>query len=164
MTWKYPQPRTLTRVSIFPVPFKKASDLGTAASVEDSEEVACSLQYWDACLASFRTYSEFHLSETHVSHLDLPLTTDRKKVAVSTVWRVVLDHDVLDNEDDFDRVDREIIVQPKSLVSVMRVDSYVNPGLVPKLQAAVDVSRVRVSVQNHLHFHGQALPPPSLNR
>ena len=162
MTWKYPQPRTLTRVSIFPVPFKKASDLGTAASVEDSEEVACSLQYWDACLASFRTYSEFHLSETHVSHLDLPLTTDRKKVAVSTVWRVVLDH-VLD-EDDFDRVDREIIVQPKSLVSVMRVDSYVNPGLVPKLQAAVDVSRVRVSVQNHLHFLGQALPPPSLNR
>ena len=108
-----------------------------------------------------RTYSEFHLSEHHVSHLDLPLTTDRKKVAVSTVWRVVLDH--AQDEDDFHPVDREIIVQPKSLVSVMRVDSYVNPGLVPKFQAAVDVSRVRISVQNHLHFVGHALPS-GLNR
>jgi hypothetical protein len=28
MTWQYPQPRTLTRVSIFPVPFKSASESG----------------------------------------------------------------------------------------------------------------------------------------
>jgi len=28
MTWQYPQPRTLTRVSVFPVPFKSASESG----------------------------------------------------------------------------------------------------------------------------------------
>jgi hypothetical protein len=28
MTWRYPQPRTLTRVSVFPVPFKSASESG----------------------------------------------------------------------------------------------------------------------------------------
>ena len=84
----------------------------------------------------FRTYSEFQLSETHVSHLDLPLTTDRKKVAVSDVWRVLLDYtDDSQDLNGFTHIDdREIIVQPKSLVSVMRVDSYVNPTLVPSLQ------------------------------
>ena len=45
----------------------------------------------------------------------------------------------------------------------MRIDSYVNPTLVPRIQAAFDVSRVRISVQNHLHFLGHTLPDP-LNR
>ena len=34
MTWRYPQPRTLTRVSVFPVPLKKASDLGSPGQVK----------------------------------------------------------------------------------------------------------------------------------
>ena len=28
MTWRYPQPRTLTRVTVFPVPFMSASESG----------------------------------------------------------------------------------------------------------------------------------------
>ena len=32
MTWKYPQPRTLTRVSVFPVPIKKAADIDSTSS------------------------------------------------------------------------------------------------------------------------------------
>jgi hypothetical protein len=70
--------------------------------------VSCALQFWDAGLSAFRTYSEFCLSEQHVTHLDLPITSDRKKVSVSEKWRIVIDHQVtsgaagpLDPEKDF---------------------------------------------------------------
>jgi hypothetical protein len=96
--------------------------------------VLCALQYWDKSLNSFRTYSEFFLSEQQVTHLDLPLTSDRKKVSVSEKWRIALDYqdDVSDDNDDKPKTD--IIVTPKSLVSVIRIDSYYNPNLIPKIQ------------------------------
>ena len=84
---------------------------------EAENEVGCALQYWDACLGGFRNYSEFHLSEHQVCHLDLPLTTDRKKMAMSSVWRVLLNVQDDEVDADFHKLDREIIVQPKSLVS-----------------------------------------------
>ena len=97
----------------------------------------CALQYWDKSLNSFRTYSEFFLSEQQVTHLDLPLTSDRKKVSVSEKWRIALDYqdDVSVDDDEGDVPKSDIIVTPKSLVSVVRVDSYYNPNLIPKIQA-----------------------------
>ena len=103
-----------------------------------SLQVVCALQYWDKSLNSVRTYSEFFLSEQQVTHLDLPLTSDRKKVCVSEKWRIALDYEDLDSEDpDLDKQKSEIIVTPKSLVSVVRIDSYYNPKLIPKIQASV---------------------------
>ncbi len=100
-------------------------------------QVLCALQYWDKSLNSFRTYSEFFLSEQQVTHLDLPLTSDRKKVSVSEKWRIALDYqdDVSDDNDDKTKTD--IIVTPKSLVSVIRIDSYYNPNLIPKIQVKI---------------------------
>ncbi len=66
LTWRYPQPRTLTRVSVFPVPFMAASNDISTSGHESEQEVLCALQYWDECLSSFRTYSEFMLSEQQV--------------------------------------------------------------------------------------------------
>ena len=72
MTWIYPKPRTLSRLSVFPLPFVSADKL----YVEDfdSESIQCSLEYWDKCLKSFRGYSTFMLSEQEMFHLDLPLS------------------------------------------------------------------------------------------
>ena len=155
MTWKYPQPRTLTRVSVFPVPFKLASELGSA-NVGNEEEVSCALQYFDKCTKSFRTYSEFNLSEQNVCHLDLPLSKDLKKMVMASTWRVLLDSQ--DEYQDFDQLERQIIVTPKSLVSVIRVDSYVNQNLVPRIQASVAISQIVLYFHNHLHFCGYSLP------
>ena len=94
-------------------------------------QVSCALQYWDNCLSSFQTYSEFRLSETSVSHLNLPTIGDTKRCAVSSTWRVVLYYD---DEEEFQKVDQEIIVTPKSLVSDTKVDSYFNSSLIPKFQ------------------------------
>ncbi len=61
MTWRYPKPRAITRLSVFPLPFVSA-DTATQA-----HRVDCSLQFWDLALKSFQTYSEFALSETSVT-------------------------------------------------------------------------------------------------
>ncbi|TRY71636.1 hypothetical protein TCAL_05294 [Tigriopus californicus] len=153
MTWRYPQPRTLTRVSVFPVPFMSASESGRHSNQED--EIVCALQYWDGCLGSFLTYSTFKLSEFDVSHLSLPTTKDRQRCAFSDMWRVVLDYDP--DQQDYDNLDREVIVTPKSLVSVMRVDSYFNPNMIPRIQGSFHLPSVVLNLSNHLHFQGQKL-------
>ena len=38
MTWRYPQPRTLTRVTVFPVPFMSASQSGKSPGREGGQE------------------------------------------------------------------------------------------------------------------------------
>ena len=158
MTWRYPLPRALTRVSIFPVPFMSASESASSKAPEMDETVSCALQYWDACLQIFQTYAEFTLSETNVSHLNLPVIGDHRRCAVSSTWRVLLYYDANHEEDGFSKMDREIIVTPKSLVSVMRVDSYYNSDLIPKVQASLSFPFVNLELYNHLHFHGRKLP------
>ena len=95
-------------------------------------QVSCALQFWDNCLGNFQTYSEFSLSETNVSHLNLPTIGDKKRCAVSSTWRVVLYYD--DEDSEYQKVDQEVIVTPKSLVSVIKVDSYFNSSLIQRFQ------------------------------
>ena len=133
MTWIYPKPRTLSRLSVFPVPFVSADKLfGEEENLDHGGDiVSCTLEYWDQCLKSFRAYSTFFLSEQELCHLDLPLLTDRKKLAVSDVWRIVIHgHNINDRN----------VVKPQSLVSVIRVDSFYSPLLIPKLQVSLFIS------------------------
>lgn len=134
-----------------------ASELGASSP---SEGVSCALQYWDECLESFQTYSEFHLSEDNMTHLNLPTVGDKRRCAVSHTWRVVLyyDHDEDEDEAGFAHVEKEVIVTPKSLVSVIRVDSYFNSGLIPRVQAALHLPSASLELYNQLHFYGRKLP------
>ena len=157
MTWRYPQARTLTRVSVFPLPLKSASEFGTSDLGECG--ITCALQYMERCTNSYRTYSEFYLSENEVNHLDLPLVGDIKKMVMSSTWRVVIFNSE-DECEDFDQPESKIIVTPKSLASVVRVDSYLNQALLPRIHASMDISKISISFHNHLHFCGYALPLP----
>ena len=100
-------------------------------------QIHCALQYWDNCLNSFMNYAQFTLSEFHVAHLNLPTIEDRQRCALSDKWRVVLYYEEEEDVAGFEKVEagnREIIVTPKSLVSVVRVDSYFNSEIIPKIQ------------------------------
>lgn len=123
------------------------------------EDIECSLQYWDVCLGSFQTYSRFKLSENQIGHLNLPTLHDLKRRAVSAVWRVEV-HLNSGQEEGFEGLNDEadVIVQAKSLVSVMRVDSYFSPTLIPRVQMAVNVPSIRLDALNQLHFGGRELP------
>ena len=77
-------------------------------------------------------------------------------MVMASAWRVILDYH---NEyEDFDQLERQIIVTPKSLVSVIRVDSYVNQKLIPRIQTSVSISQLAIHLHNHLHFCGYSLP------
>lgn len=97
MAWRYPHPRTLTKVRVFPVPFRTGSEGADC-------QVLCRLEYYSECHACYRPYAHFYLSETELCHLELPKTHIQP---VACVWRVVLDvirgETALGSEHDFSR-------------------------------------------------------------
>jgi vacuolar protein sorting-associated protein 13B len=82
MTWKYPQPRTLTRVSVFPVPIMSAEGDDHSANFDADQTVLCALQYWDKCLDTFRTYSQFELSEDNVRYVSFEFLPSRPLISL----------------------------------------------------------------------------------
>ena len=62
MTWMYPKPRAITRISVFPIPIIA----GDEVCHDHSAIIQCSLEYWDKCLKSFQPYSAFALSEEKI--------------------------------------------------------------------------------------------------
>ena len=146
LTWCYPQPRALTRVVIFPLPFVEASEFSFSEGT--GERVDCELLHWADTLSSFVVYSSFQLSESQVLHLDLPLLRDRRACAASTMWRVRLS-----------RQADQAYISPLALVSVLKVDSYSSPSLLPSSSLSVRASSLVVHLHNHLHYAGQQLAP-----
>lgn len=69
------------------------------------------------------------------------MINDNKRVRVSETWRVVLHYHQSDDEN-------VVIVKPQSLVSVIRVDSFYNPKLIPRFQASVRLDQVKISLVN----------------
>lgn len=154
MVWCYPEPRTLTRVDIYPVPFVAASEFSTMADAQDKDQVLCALQYFDSLRDTFITYRQFQLSESKFCQLDLPSFYEKQHIAVSSMWRVCIDF----REEDSDSHDGKIIVSPGALAACMRVDSMFSVDLLPRTQAVVSVGQAQVTLYNHLALTGNKLP------
>lgn len=160
MTWRYPEPRVLTRVDVYPVPFSSTGTVGASSP----PALQCNLQYWDPCQEVFVTCQQFELSESEPCFLELPalafLGDQPPPVAVADVWRVV----ILPPEQPPARGSTEeptagTAMSPLALAACMRVDSHFDPALVPRLRAsvAVDVCTVTLAVPA-----GQTVPPEAL--
>nr|CAH7751442.1 unnamed protein product [Callosobruchus chinensis] len=61
------QPRALTKVRVFPVPYKTGS-----VGCQEDLLVLCHLEYWSDCRNYYLPYTHFYLSESEVCHLTLP--------------------------------------------------------------------------------------------
>ena len=146
LTWRYPQPRALTRVVIFPLPFVEASEFSFAEG--GGERVDCELLHWSESLSSYVVYSTFQLSESQVVHLDLPLARDRRSCAAAATWRVRLSHQA-----------DQAYISPLALVSVLKVDSFSSPRLLPSSSLSLRASSILLHLHNHLHYAGQQLAP-----
>ncbi|XP_069674298.1 intermembrane lipid transfer protein VPS13B isoform X2 [Periplaneta americana] len=153
MAWRYPQPRALTRVDIFPVPFKVAMD---HAGKEPKGQVLCSLQYWSDCRACYQPYAQFQLSESEMCRLELPVPPHQ---VVACTWRVQLS--LQTDEDDEAQDSRNILVSPRALAACMRVDSFFAPHQVPSFQAALNISSLQIALYNHMTTGSAAKPLPS---
>ena len=136
MTWRYPQPRILTKVRVFPVPFKLSNDEA------ESQQVLCFLEYWSDCLGTYKSYTQFYLSESEVCQLNLPKSIPQS--AIASTWRVVL---TFSNS----KLNSHHYVSPRALAACMRIDSYFNSILVPRAQLALNLYSFKLSMYNQFN-------------
>ena len=115
-------------------------------SFDNNETVDCELLFWSEALQSFIVYQTFQLSESSVIHLDLPIIRDRKACSSSHTWQVRLN-----------KLGDQAYITPQSLISVMKIDSFSSPKLLPESQISASISSLRVVVHNHLHYAGKKL-------
>lgn len=136
MAWRYPQPRTLTKIHVSPVPFETLdSDIGYV------DKVLCALEYWSDSHMSYQRYADFYLSETDSYRLELPEKSPAR--AVACIWRVVL----LPNNN---RPLTKTIISARVLAACLRIDSYFNSSIIPNIQAALNIGTIHVSMYNHV--------------
>lgn len=150
MTWRYPEPRVLTRVDVYPVPFSTSRGDEVAGAKQPVRQIECDLQYWDPCQERFSTYQRFELSECtpHSLQLPPPSRDSEHLLIVSDTWRVVLlptPHSASSEDGSYEA---PAAVSPLALAACMRVDSHFDPCLVPLLRVciAVGVCKMMCSV------------------
>ncbi|XP_077522225.1 vacuolar protein sorting 13B isoform X1 [Amblyomma americanum] len=146
MTWRYPEPRVLTRVDVYPVPF---SSTGTA-SASAPPALRCNLQYWDPCQEVFVTCQQFELSESEPCFLELPALAffgdQPPPVAVADTWRVIILPPGQPSARGSEEPASGTAMSPLALAACMRVDSHFDPALVPRLRASVAVDACVVTL------------------
>lgn len=135
MAWRYPQPRALTKIRVFPVPYK------SILPSHDDLQVLCRLEHWSELRNCYLPFTQFYLSETEVCHLSLP---EHPRPVVASTWRVVI-NTVDDNEDNRNN----ILISPRALAACMRIDSYFNKSLIPDLTAALYLTKMEIALHNY---------------
>lgn len=123
ITWRYPQPRTLTKIEIQPVPMDVDID------------VKFHLQWYDEIQNCFRDHTIFIFPKYEPMLLRL-----ESLEAVSNTWRIIMDNSCANHYP----------LQIKSLVGCLRVDSYFSPSLVPQLQLSLSASSIKINIAYHI--------------
>ncbi|KAG5888478.1 hypothetical protein JTB14_022106 [Gonioctena quinquepunctata] len=108
MAWRYPQPRALTKVRVFPVPYK------VTMGFEEDLQVLCYLEYWSECRNCYLPFTQFYLSESEVCHLTLPESSTQPIVAAT--WRVVIT--MVDDKKD---PSTEVLISPRALAASLYI-------------------------------------------
>ncbi|XP_012153493.2 vacuolar protein sorting 13B isoform X2 [Megachile rotundata] len=146
MAWRYPQPRTLTRIHVSPVPFETLD-----SDTVNVERVHCTLEYWSDCHMSYQRYADFYLSETDSYRLELPDKAPAR--AVACIWRVVL----------LNSNRPKTIISARVLAACLRIDSYFNSSIIPNIQAALNIGAIHISMFNQINSVIDELQPPLKN-
>ncbi|XP_077536947.1 vacuolar protein sorting 13B isoform X2 [Haemaphysalis longicornis] len=160
MTWRYPEPRVLTRVDVYPVPFSSTGTMGAFTP----PALQCQLQYWEPCQEVFVSCQQFELSESEPCFLELPALAFQgdqpPPVAVADTWRVIiLPPGQPPARGSTEEPTAGTAMSPLALAACMRVDSHFDPALVPRLRASVAIDTCVVTLTVPA---GQTVPPEAI--
>lgn len=135
--WRYPLPRALHKIKIFPVPFQTANQV----------TIVCQIEFYSQLKSKFEEFCEFSLTENETKMLDL-----KQNRPMAEVWRIKIPRVFLkrDSDDEDEGGDYEFQMHPKVLVACLRIDSYYVSSAVPNLDVFVDVSHIEVNVMNKM--------------
>lgn len=135
--WRYPLPRALHKIKIFPVPFQTANQV----------TIVCKIEYYSQLKSQFEKFCEFTLAENETKLLDL-----KQNRPSAEVWRIKIPRVFLkrDSDDEDEGGDYEFQMHPKVLVACLRIDSYYVSSAIPNLDLFIDVSHTEVSLLNKM--------------
>ncbi|KAG1659991.1 Vacuolar protein sorting-associated protein 13B [Nymphon striatum] len=138
MCWTYPQPRYLTKVEIYPLPFYSSNN--------ENNQICCCLQYWDSLRERFLNFKKFIIQEA--THCSVELYGEGNaefshKTPFSTTWRVQLD--VSDVKSTIPNLPQ---LSPLSLAACMQVDSCYDPHHIPHLQFSICTELIYCTLYN----------------
>uniref|UniRef100_A0A034VE87 Vacuolar protein sorting-associated protein 13B n=1 Tax=Bactrocera dorsalis TaxID=27457 RepID=A0A034VE87_BACDO len=163
--WRYPQPRKMCKIQVFPVPM----------AVQKPINIRCQMEYFSESHECFLHFSEFWLSETSAKDIVLP-----EREICANIWRVVIMQSLVavngecfeTSEEEEDKIpslkiedlfklesnDADFILHPKVLVGCMRIDTAFQSECVPKLQMLLSCSSLQVKLFNQVSDEYK-LPP-----
>ncbi|XP_058985596.1 intermembrane lipid transfer protein VPS13B-like [Musca domestica] len=155
--WRYPQPRKMCKIHIYPVPM----------AVSNPIHIRCRMEYFSEVHEQFLHFCDFWLSETNSKEIKLP-----EREICATIWRVVIlqslvsvDGECFDTSEEDEelqsisnmnieevlgkgRKDSDFMLHPKVLVACMRVDTTFQSKSVPKIQTLLSFNTVYVNLLN----------------
>ncbi|CRL05825.1 CLUMA_CG018852, isoform A [Clunio marinus] len=137
--WRYPLPRALHKIKIFPVPFQTANQV----------TIICKIEFYSQIKSKFEEYCEFTLTENETKLLDLKQNRPSAEVWRIKIPRVFCKRDS-DDDDDDNNGDYEFQMHPKVLVACLRIDSYYVSNAIPKVDAFVEVSHAEINLMNKM--------------
>ncbi|XP_055922999.1 intermembrane lipid transfer protein VPS13B [Eupeodes corollae] len=156
--WRYPQPRKMAKIHIFPVPM----------AVPNPIRIKCRMEYFSEAHESFLHYCDFWLSETVSLSIQLP-----EREITANIWRVVIQQSLVSinrecfetSEEDEElrsiisigideilnsaKKETDFILHPKVLVGCMRIDTIFRPCTIPKFQILLNFNEIQINLQNH---------------
>lgn len=95
LCWRYPQPRIIDRIILFPIP------------IATNMDIKCRMEYFSESHQSFLHFCDFNLSETETKQPVIPEVS-----VTANIWRVVIlqpmvavNKDIFDGKDDDDAID-----------------------------------------------------------
>ena len=135
--WRYPLPRALHKIKVFPVPFQTANQV----------RILCKIEFYSQLKSQFEKFCEFTLTENETKLLDL-----KQKCPSAEVWRIRIPRVFLkrDSDDEDEGGDYEFQMHPKVLVACLRIDSYYVSSAIPNLDMFIDVSYAEINVMNKM--------------
>lgn len=135
--WRYPLPRALHKIKIFPVPFQTANQV----------TIVCKIEYYSQLKSQFELFCDFSLAENETKMLDL-----KQNRPSAEVWRIKIPRVFLkrDSDDEDEGGDYEFQMHPKVLVACLRIDSYYMSSAIPNLDVFMDVSHAEVNLMNKI--------------
>ncbi|XP_028899829.2 intermembrane lipid transfer protein VPS13B isoform X2 [Zeugodacus cucurbitae] len=164
--WRYPQPRKMCKIQVFPVPM----------AVQKPINIRCQMEYFSESHECFLHFSEFWLSETSSKDIVLP-----EREICANIWRVVIMQSLvavngecfeISEEEEEDKIpslkiedifklesnDEDFILHPKVLVGCMRIDTAFQSECVPKLQMLLSCASLQMKFFNQVNYEYK-LPP-----
>ncbi|XP_034127951.1 vacuolar protein sorting-associated protein 13B isoform X2 [Drosophila guanche] len=153
--WRYPQPRQMTSIHIYPIPMPDSNPI----------HIKCRMEYFSETHETFLHYCDFQLSETVTKQLSPP-----ERQICANIWRVVILQSLIsvdgtcfegDEDEDLHSIDsgridqsfktdadNDFILHPKVLVGCMRIDTIFRAEAVPKLQLLLCCQDMEVNLLN----------------